>query len=280
MPGRFARRRRARALRRGPFPEEWRALLERNVVHWHVLAPDDRARLEAIVVHLVVDKRWEAAHGFALTDEIQVVIAAQAALLVLELGTEAYRGVGTIIVHPTTMHLQGERQGPIPGTRTDSPVPVLGVAHYEGPVIIAWDSARRAARHPERGHNVVYHEFAHKIDMLDGIVDGTPPLERREQLERWVAVCTEEYQALRAGTDDGFLSTYAGVNPAEFFAVATEMFFDVPIAMRASKPALYGVLRDFYRQDPAAVAERVSDRDVTADRTARTTPDPDTRGRP
>jgi MtfA peptidase len=149
------------------------------------------------------------------------------------------------------MRLHEERVGPVPGTVTNSPMPVLGVAHYEGPVIIAWDSARDGARHPEHGHNVVYHEFAHKIDMLDGVIDGTPPLARQEDLERWVKACTAEYEALRAGTDDGLLDGYAAVNPAEFFAVVTEMFFGRPQELEAAKPELYGVLRDFYRQDPA-----------------------------
>jgi Mlc titration factor MtfA (ptsG expression regulator) len=252
--------RRKRDLRRNGFPDEWRVIIETNVVHWRVLSAADRELLEDYVVRLVTEKRWEAARGFALTDEIQVTIAAQAALLVLGLGYEAYRGVGTIIVHPTTMQLSGERSGPITGTRTNAPVPVLGVAHYEGPVIIAWDSARAGARHPERGHNVVYHEFAHKIDMLDGLVDGTPPLERDEERTRWIEVCTAEYLALRNGTDDGFLDGYAAVNPGEFFAVVTEAFFDIPRELEATKPDLYGVLRDFYRQDPARVArERAPD---------------------
>jgi Mlc titration factor MtfA (ptsG expression regulator) len=100
----------------------------------------------------------------------------------------------------------------------------------------------------------VYHEFAHKIDMLDGLVDGTPPLAREEERRRWVEVCTSEYDALRNGTDDGFLDGYAATNPGEFFAVVTEAFFDVPVRFAAAKPALYDVLRGFYRQDPAARA--------------------------
>jgi Mlc titration factor MtfA (ptsG expression regulator) len=252
--GLFAGYRRRRALRRGPFPDTWREWIAANVVHWQLLDAHERALLETYALRLVTDKRWEAARGFELTDEMQVTIAAQAALLVIGLGFEAYRGVGTIIVHPTTMRLAGERAGPIQGTRTDAPTPVLGVAHYDGPVIIAWDSARAGARHPERGHNVVYHEFAHKIDMLDGLVDGTPPLAREEERRRWVEVCTSEYDALRNGTDDGFLDGYAATNPGEFFAVVTEAFFDVPVRFAAAKPALYDVLRGFYRQDPAARA--------------------------
>jgi MtfA peptidase len=252
----FNRYRRKRALIRDGFPDVWRALLDANVAHWRVLGPDEREELEHLIILLLVDKRWEAARGFELTDEIQVTIAAQAALLVLSLGYDAYRGVGTIIVHPTTMVMKGERGGPARGTVSDAPVPVLGVAHYAGPVIIAWDEARANARDPERGHNVVYHEFAHKLDMLDGVVDGTPPLARREELARWVEVCTAEYQALRNGTDDGFLRAYASVNPAEFFAVVTEAFFDIPLELEAAKPALYEVLHDFYRQDPARLVRQ------------------------
>jgi Mlc titration factor MtfA (ptsG expression regulator) len=129
---------------------------------------------------------------------------------------------------------------------------VLGDAHDDrGPVILAWDEARAAARRPGSGHNVVYHEFAHKIDMLDDIVDGTPPLGRGD-LARWVEVCTEAFTALRAGVDRPPLQPYGATNPSEFFAVATEAFFDVPVELERFEPDLYDVLRNFYRQDPAA----------------------------
>jgi Mlc titration factor MtfA (ptsG expression regulator) len=246
------------ALLEAPFPDAWREIIERNVSHWRMLDAHEREELEETMLLLIVDKRWEAAQGFVLTDEIRVTIAAQAALLVLAIGYEAYRGVGLIIVHPTTMRLTGQRRGPASGTVTDAPTPVLGVAHYEGPVVVAWDAVLAGARHPEHGHNVVYHEFAHKIDMLDTVVDGTPPLEDQGQRDRWVEVCTAEYEAIRSGTDDGLLSGYAATNPAEFFAVATEVFFDRPIDFVAAKPDLYEVLSDFYRQDPAARARRAS----------------------
>jgi hypothetical protein len=118
-------------------------------------------------------------------------------------------------------------------------------------VIIAWDAARADARHPERGHNVVFHEFAHKLDMLNDLIDGTPPLPDAAARRRWHEVCTAEYELLRSGMGDDLLRDYGAVNPGEFFAVATEVFFDLPGEMRARKPALYSVLRDFYRQDPA-----------------------------
>jgi Mlc titration factor MtfA (ptsG expression regulator) len=203
---------------------------------------------------LILDKNWEAANGFELTDEMQLLIAAQAALLVLGLSFEHYREVGAIIVHPTTVVLHGPRGASVPGLMTDAPMPILGQAAHKGPIMIAWDAVRRDARHPERGHNVVFHEFAHKLDMLDDVVDGTPPMPRAE-LDRWVEVCTREYEIAQAGSD-GFLSSYAGVNPGEFFAVATEAFFDRPSDMAEAKGELYAVLAGFYRQDPAARVAR------------------------
>jgi Mlc titration factor MtfA (ptsG expression regulator) len=235
------------------FPDQWRPIVVRAISQWHVLTPEEQARMEATVWMLVNGKRWEAAHGFELSDEIEVTIAAQASLLVLGLDAEAaYDDVGTILVHPTTVQLHGERSGPALGTRTDDVFPVLGLAQHDGPVVIAWDEVLRNTRHPERGHNVVYHEFAHKLDMADGLSDGTPILPTKEAMQRWVEVCTAEYQKMRAGEDDGFLDAYATVNPAEFFAVVTEVFFDTPVEMEQRRAELYEVLRDFYNQDPAA----------------------------
>ena len=242
------------------FPQEWLPIVARSVAQWRYLAPWERDRMIELTWSLIDDVNWEAAKGFALTDEIRVTIAAQAVLLVLGLDDGAYADVGVIIVHPTTMTLTGPRAGPARGIVDDSPLPALGVAHYDGPVIIAWDAALAGARHPERGHNVVYHEFAHKLDMLDGTVDGTPPLENRAQLQRWIEVCTAEYEQLQRGDGDPLLDSYGGVSVAEFFAVVTEVFFDLPVAMEAQKPDLYGVLRDFYRQDPAARVRATIDR--------------------
>jgi MtfA peptidase len=245
-----------RRRRRSALPDTWRDLTGAAVAHWAVLDESERARLGELMAQ-VMDRRWEAANGFALTDEIRVVIAAQASLLILGLDIDCYRDVTAIIVHPTTVTLRGERAGPAPGVVTDAPLPIIGQAQARrGPVIIAWDAARAGARHPERGYDVVLHEFAHKLDMLDGLVDGTPPLPDRAARQRWIDVCTAELELLRAGESDGLLRGYAAVNPGEFFAVATEVFFVLPTEMEAQKPVLYDVLRAFYRQDPAARTRR------------------------
>ena len=104
----------------------------------------------------------------------------------------------------------------------------------------------------------MFHEFAHKLDMLDDMTDGTPPLETKEQLARWIRVCTDAYTALREGVHRPPLDPYGGVSPAEFFAVATEAFFDAPLALEQHEREVFEVLRDFYKQDPAERARRVS----------------------
>ncbi len=222
---------------------------------WSRFTAPEQLRLTADTDAILGSKRWEAANGFELTRGMRVTIAAQAAVLVLGLQLDAYRHVRTIVVHPTTMIRTGQRAGPVRGVVSDGPLPLLGeAAHDDGPVSIAWDSLVNEARHPETGHNVVFHEFAHKIDMLDGLVDGTPPMPVGPDRDRWIAVCTELFDRLRRG-DTTVLRPYAAVSPGEFFAVATEVFFTIPRELAAAEPSLYGVLRSYYRQDPGAIGD-------------------------
>lgn len=243
--------------RRHGLPDGWLDIVEDRVSVWHLLDDRDRAVLETTSDWLLRHKHWEAAHGFALTDEITVTLAAQASLLVLGLDVDEYRELSAIVVYPTAMLSRGERAGPARGTATDDDVPILGEAHdHRGPVLIAWDDAEAASRHPGSGHNVVLHELAHKLDMADGLVNGAPPLAGRVDPDRWRSVCSEAFEALAAGIDRPPLQPYGATDPAEFFAVATEAFFDVPVLLRDREPDLYEILRDFYRQDPAARLRR------------------------
>ena len=126
----------------------------------------------------------------------------------------------------------------------DGPFSLLGLAdHRYGPVLIAWDAAKANARHPAWGHDVVLHEFAHKLDMLDDVVDGTPPLHHPEDGPRWHEVCTREFELLQDG--EGWpLRDYGAQDPGEFFAVATEAFFNLPLQLRGGQArALRGAAR-------------------------------------
>ena len=248
-------------VRRRPFPVEWENFVRTNVTHYRMLDEAEKAELRAMVQVFIEEKHWEGCGGLELNDEIRVTIASQACLLQLGLPHDYYRNVQTILVYPSTVVPPERHPGvfEIVNAPVSSPVPVLGQAFLQGPVILVWDAVLHGARHPEEGHNVVYHEFAHKLDMLDGAADGTPVIADRTQFAEWVAVCSKEFLRLRRLTGEGkktFLDAYAATNETEFFAVATEEFFDRPVALNKHAPDLYRVLKAFYRQDPAARAAR------------------------
>lgn len=249
-------------IRNRPFPPEWEVLLRSNVAHYCVLNDAERAELRALMQVFLEEKDWEGCGGLELTDEIRITIAAQACLLLLGLPHDYYRNVESILVYPTTVVIPEHQPGVF--ERVDRPleanVPILGQAFPQGPVLLVWDAVKRGARHPEQGHNVVYHEFAHKLDMLDGSADGTPPLIDRDQLAEWVEVCSREFLRLRGLAEQGqktFLDAYGAKNEAEFFAVATEEFFDRPLALQKHSSELYDVLNAYYHQDPAARVDRL-----------------------
>lgn len=238
-----------------PAPLDWEPLLRRRVPGWADLDDAERAQLGALLVEFAAGTKWESARGFDITDEMKVVVSAQAALLTLGLGLEWLDDVSSIILHASTIVLRGEHAGSIPGTRTDESVALLGEAHFRGPVLIAWDAARYQAAHPRTGQNVILHELAHHLDMAGGMIDGTPPMEEALR-ERWIEVCTAEYAIARGFHTETILRDYAATDPGEFFAVVTEVFFTRPVALRDAKPELYEVLAAFFHQDPAARAER------------------------
>ncbi|MEA3501858.1 MAG: M90 family metallopeptidase [Actinomycetota bacterium] len=253
------RRRRRRRSLEAPFPDEWRVLLETDMAHWRWLGDDERTNLERLIKGFLFDKRFEWVNGLKQSDEIEVLVAASACLLILGLEKAYYRDVTSIIMYPSQTTMKGRRSAPeAAGLATDAIVPILGEAMLHGPVLIAWDSAKRSAGRASTGRNVVYHEFAHKIDMADGSIDGLPPMAKSRR-DRWEEVCRREYEVLRSGSSDApLLDAYGAVNRAEFFAVATEFFFDRPVEMATHEGDLYQVLSEFYRQDPAE-RERRSD---------------------
>ncbi len=241
-------RRKLRKALRTPFPEAWRELLAARTRWWATLSDAERARMEDLVRMFLADKTFEGTRDFEPTEEMRVMIAAQACLLILGLDFAYYDDVASIIVAPTVIRQRGPRHLDR-GIFSDEAVELSGQAMLHGPVLIVWDQAAHQARHPERGHNVVFHEFAHKLDMRDGIVDGVPPM-NAALAERWGAVRGDLLARLRDGEDG--LDSYGAINAAELLAVATEAFFDSPRRLRDAEPELYGLLAEFYRQDPAA----------------------------
>jgi MtfA peptidase len=248
-------------VRKRPFPPEWDSFVRANVAHYSMLDDAERTELCATMQVFLEEKHWEGCGGLDLTGEIRVTIAAQACLLQLGLPHDYYRNVESILVYPSTVVTPEYQPGVFErvGSPVDGPTPILGQSFAQGPVILVWDAVLHDARHPEQGHNVVYHEFAHKLDLLDGTADGTPPLKDRDQFAEWVAVCSREFLRLRDLAEKGhrtFLDSYGAKNEAEFFAVATEEFFDRPLLLQQHAPDLYRVLSAYYRQDPAGRVNR------------------------
>ena len=217
------------------------------------LSERDRARLRDDLRVLVAEKNWEGCGGLEMTDEIKVTIAAQAAILLLGIEHDYFARVQSILVYPTGF------RSPEGWTRPDGVIDLsvgaLGQAWYDGPVVLAWDSVLEGGRDPRDGLNVVLHEFAHQLDYLDGLADGTPLLRRKGDYARWQEVMTREFERLKAEAGSGtarVLDAYGATDHAEFFAVATEAFFEKPREMCSRHPELYAVLCDYYGQDPAA----------------------------
>jgi MtfA peptidase len=234
--------------------EQLDAVLERSFHLAPLLPATERARHRELTAQLVSRWRWEAARGLTLTDEMKLVVAAHAAMLIVGLdeGIELYRPVTSVILHRSTIVQHGPRPGPVPGLMTDGPDYLVGQAHHRGPVLLAWNTVRAQSHHPERGQHVVYHEMAHRLDMLDGITDGTPPLGDADFLAEWASVFNRELATLRAGATSDALGSYATTNPAEFFAVATETFFCRPASLHEQHRQVYELLGRFYRLDPVS----------------------------
>lgn len=231
------------------FDPAWEAILQNGFGHWNLLDDSELERMRTLVAHFFHGRRWEAAKGMDLTDDVKVLISAQASMLLLGLDLDEYIDVTSVIVHASTMRIKKSRPtgGGVWSSETQH---IAGQAHPKGPVMLSWSAARHGARSPERGMNVVYHEFAHRLDMMDGVTDGTPPLGDEAAQARWQAVCTEAFARVHDG--ESILRGYAGTNPAEFFAVATELFFNRPFDVFTHERDLYVELRSFYGQDPAA----------------------------
>jgi Mlc titration factor MtfA (ptsG expression regulator) len=249
----WLRRLRRRKILARPFPPAWHGYLQRNVAHYRYLTAAEQARLRDDLRVFIAEKHWEGCGGLVITDEIRVTVAAQACLLVLGMEHNVYDRVRSILVYPHGFRDTHERAGPL-GVVDGTGTAVLGQSWYRGPVILSWSDARDNSRHPRRGHNLVFHEFAHQLDMLDGVINGTPPLGSRQEYDRWKEVMTAEYRRLVSESTHGratLLDEYGTTNEGEFFAVATECFFDLPEEMRRRHPRLYDLLRDYYRQDPA-----------------------------
>lgn len=252
----FKRRRRT-ALLRQPFPDAWLEVLRTNVAHYATLDAGEQSALRDLLRVFVAEKNWEGCGGLTITDEIKVTIAAEACLLLLGLEHDYFNRALSILVYPTQYAVPVRQQHG--GIEWAGESQRLGEAWYRGPVVLSWEDVLYDCQNPGEGQNLVLHEFAHQLDFLDRESDGTPPLSNRSQYRKWQMVMTAEFERLIAESEAGqetLLDPYGATNEAEFFAVATECFFDQPIELRDEHGELYDLLREYFGQDPASRHER------------------------
>jgi hypothetical protein len=254
----WLRRRRRDAIRRSPFPAEWRAFIEKNVPYVACLPAEDREELVGHIQVFLAEKHFEGCGGLQITDEARVTIAAQACVLLLHRQTEYYPNLVSILVYPTTYLVPGGQSTP-DGLVAEGTQARLGESWARDVVVLAWDSVLSGAADIHDGHNVVLHEFAHQLDQESGMGDGAPVLPRRSMYVAWARVLGHDFDQLVRDTAHHhrtLIDRYGATNPAEFFAVATETFFEKPRQLQSKHPELYLQLQQFYSQDPAALGNR------------------------
>lgn len=245
--------RRAR-LRRTPLGESRRRVLEDRVAWVKQLPPEAQRELEGLVQIFLAEKRFEGCGGLEVDDEMRVTIAAQACILLLGRDADVYPGLHSILVYPQAYVARTRFSED--GIVTEGESVRIGESWSRGSLVLAWDHVSRDAGDIHDGHNVVFHEFAHLLDYQDGAADGTPLLPGRSRYLAWARVLGEAYADLVGRIQDHrptVLDAYGATNPAEFFAVATECFYERPLSLERAHPELYRELRRFYRRDPAAL---------------------------
>lgn len=231
--------------------EDWNQVEER-LPFLDYLRAEDRVRLRDLALQFLAEKQMSGAAGLALHPQMQLSIALQACLPVLELGLEWYRGWIGIVVYPGDFVIPRQEMDEL-GIVHEFDDAVLGEAWLGGPVLLSWFEQSQDSA----GINVVIHEFAHKLDMRNGSADGLPPLHDDMSTAAWVRAFAHAFAdfgrrvALSEASGEALaLDPYAAEAPAEFFAVMSEAFFETPSLLATEYPAVYEQLRRFYRQDP------------------------------
>ena len=244
--------RQRRHLRAQPFPPEWRRILQRRVPYVRAMPADLQLQLKQHIMVFLAEKAFLGCDGLEITDEIRVTVAAQACLLLLNRPGTYYPGLRQILVYPGSFVVQ-RVETDFAGVTHHEPRALSGESWSEGQVILSWHDTLEGAANPSDGQNVTIHEFAHQLDQEKGVANGAPILGRREHYARWSQVLGAEFSALQQRANQGtasLFSDYGATNPAEFFAVISEVFFEQPQRMADEHPALYRELSQFYQLNP------------------------------
>ncbi|MGC1274211.1 MAG: M90 family metallopeptidase [Planctomycetaceae bacterium] len=251
----FLKRRRRMRLLTTPFPPAWNEHLATNFPQFATLPEPLQLRLRDRLRIFHAEKYWEGVGGFEVTEEMQVVVAAMACTLTLAFdeAEAVFPKVLTVLIHGETYSRRAQNHvgGGVIDERQEWR---LGEAWHRGPVALSWPAVVEGGRNPSDGQNLVYHEFAHALDMTGGIADGVPPVGDEQAERNWTAVFHREFEQLHASWSSGLglpIDPYALTNEAELFSVATENYFERPRLLKIKLPRLYELLDSFYRLGPA-----------------------------
>lgn len=242
-------RRRRRRLRARPLPPAWAEIIRRRVPLVARLPEPLRRRLDGQVQVFLAEKPLVGCQGQVVDDEVRVTIAAQACLLLVgDDPAEPYPALRQVLVYPDAFVVPRRHLGP-GGVVSERREALAGESWVQGQVVLAWSEVLAGAADPDDGRNVVLHEFAHQIDQDGGTADGRPWRAGAATRRRFAAAMDEAFNRLR-DSGETWLDDYAATAPAEFFAVATEAFFERPAMLAEHAPAVYDELARLYRVDP------------------------------
>lgn len=253
----WSKTRRRKRLAQQQFPGSWLSILEHNVGYYGLLPEQDKEELRRHVLIFISEKRFEGCGGLEMTDEIRVSIAAQACILLLHRRTDYYPGLHSVLVYPRPYMVRQARYF-AGGVTIEGLYVRSGESWHRGSIVLSWDDVQKGAADIHDARNIVLHEFAHQLDSSRGRGDNSEVLSSRSKYIAWARVLQKGYERLRRRVRQNrrtLLDRYGATNPAEFFAVATEYFFESPWQLRETHPQLYEQLRQFYHQDPAGLCQ-------------------------
>ena len=239
---------RRQRLRKQVFPSKWREILRQRVPSIRRLPADLQLQLKKHIQVFIAEKPFIGCDGLVVTDEMRVTIAAQACLLILNRTAHYYPRLKQILIYPGPFIVVREQADDI-GLMSQNRKVLSGESWTHGQVILSWTDVLHGAAVADDGHNVVIHEFAHQLDQEKGYANGAPSLLMRQRHRRWSSVLGNEFATFQAQVRTGqpsLFDPYGAINPAEFFAVISEVFFEQPQRMAAEHPLLYRELGTLY----------------------------------
>ncbi|YAF95716.1 MAG: zinc-dependent peptidase [Nodularia sp. CChRGM 3473] len=239
-------------IKKRAFAPLWNAIIENNLPIYLYLSPDERRRLQGHIQVFLTEKQFIGCRGLQVTEEMRLTIAAVACLLLLNERGKYFPKLRSILIYPGTYFVNQTVavDNYIVEERRDAR---LGESWTKDQVILSWKQVQQDTQNWRDGHNVVLHEFAHQLDQEDGKAEGVPILQRQSDYVIWSRVMTTEYQKLGHDIQQGVktvIDGYGATNPAEFFAVATETFFEKPQQLLGKHSALYELLQGYYQVEP------------------------------